>query len=136
MVFELASRSWKSCPHPFEKFCFHGSAGDCALVHSKKEFVVFYCEDQEYRVLDLTTGNWGSSFYTPIHFRTEHYSSSVVVGDVIYRVRHSELYALDLASKRPRLKRVYGLENEIAIIYRTAGIEYMVYFGKGKLCIV
>ncbi|KAM7496784.1 hypothetical protein LguiA_021198 [Lonicera macranthoides] len=136
MVFEPASRSWKSCPHPFEKFWFHGSAGDCALVHTKNEFVVFGHVDEKHMVLDLTTGSWGSSFYMPIRFRTEHSSSSVAVGDVIYRVRHSKLYALDLASKRPRFKRVYGLEKDIATIYGTAGIEYMVYLGKGKLCIV
>ncbi|KAM7502134.1 hypothetical protein LguiB_001038 [Lonicera macranthoides] len=136
MVFEPASRSWKSCPHRFEKFWFYGSAVDCALVHTKNEFVVFNHVDQKHMVLDLTTGSWGSSFYTPIRFRTEHSSSSVALGDVIYRVYHSKFYALDLAFKRPQFKRVYGLEKEIATIYRTAGIEYMVYLGKGKMCIV
>ncbi|KAM7496770.1 hypothetical protein LguiA_021184 [Lonicera macranthoides] len=136
MVFEPASRSWKSCPNRFEKFWFHGLAIDCALVHTKNEFVLFNHVDQKHMVLDLTTGSWGSSFYTPIRFRTEHSSSSVAVGDVIYRVCHSKLYALDLAFKRPQFKRVYGLEKEIATIYRTAGIEYMVYLGKGKMCIV
>lgn len=81
---------------------------------------------------DLTTGNWESSFYAPI--RSSKYFSYVAVSDIIYRFVKTELYTIDLASKAPQFKRVYGLEEEIPTTCARTG--YIGYLGKVKLCVV
>ncbi|KAM7496793.1 hypothetical protein LguiA_021207 [Lonicera macranthoides] len=142
VVFDQASRSWNPCPHPFNTYISsYRNVVDYAPVHTKdSNELILFNEKKEHVALDLTTGNWKSSFCAPVPKRPfcyrDEYSSCVAVGDVIYGFINRKLYALDLASKRQRFKRVYGLEEEMPISYLTAGTGYLAYLGKGKFCIV
>ncbi|KAM7502464.1 hypothetical protein LguiB_001368 [Lonicera macranthoides] len=137
LVFEPASRSWNPCPHPFNKYRNFFPMRDCALVHTRhrNEFIVFGTGRRAPIVLDLTTGNWKPPCFSAPAARIDT-SSSVAVGDVIYRFNNSRLSALNLAFKRPFFKKVYGLEEVLPTIYGTVGLGHIAYLGKGKLCIV
>ncbi|KAF5188696.1 hypothetical protein FRX31_021716 [Thalictrum thalictroides] len=72
-------------------------------------------------------------FCDPFEVPTDNFTSSVAVGDVVFRLLKNQLYACDMSKPKPIEHRVYGLEKEMKS--STWSRYKLFYIGNGKLCL-
>ncbi|KAM7497360.1 hypothetical protein LguiA_021774 [Lonicera macranthoides] len=146
LVFDPSSRSWTPCPAPTDLDYGYKSV---AVVHNEHEnpsssrLVVFNYLRLP-KAFNLATTQWENAFsaHHPFPVRDcddddcDPTPTSVGVGNLIYRFTHRKLYVLDTSSPKTSFKRVCGLNNKLPTYRETYGRPFLVYLGKGKLCIV
>ncbi|KAM7497362.1 hypothetical protein LguiA_021776 [Lonicera macranthoides] len=145
LVFDPSSRSWTPCPAPTDLDYGYKSV---AVVHNEHEnpstsrLVVFNYLRLP-KAFNLATTQWENAFShhpCPVRHRDDDdcdpTPTSVGVGNLIYRFTHRKLYVLDTSSPKISFKRVCGLNNKLPTYWETYGRPFLVYLGKGKLCIV
>ncbi|KAM7477343.1 hypothetical protein LguiA_025556 [Lonicera macranthoides] len=139
-IFDPASRSWTSCPPPC---CYNVSSvrvQDYAFDKEQNKLVVFINSDYVLS-FDLTTLVWRTNLHR-VHLTPQSYgavSSSVVVGDTLYKYHLGQLYALDKTSPSPSFELVPGLTKKVDSYMRSTECvykSYLSYLGKGKFALV
>ncbi|KAM7502818.1 hypothetical protein LguiB_001722 [Lonicera macranthoides] len=145
LVFDPSSRSWNPCPPPTDLDYGYKSV---VVVHNEHENrstsrLVVFNYPRVPKAFNIATTQWENAFsaYSPIPVRNydddefDPTPTSVGVGNLIYRFTRRKLYALDTSSPKP-FKRVCGLNNKVPTYRETYGRPFLVYLGKGKLCII
>ncbi|KAM7495875.1 hypothetical protein LguiA_020289 [Lonicera macranthoides] len=150
LVFDPSSSSWSPCPHPFNR----GGAGyincptaitDTTLIDTENRSELCVITDfSEVHTFNLASAKWECSFAAPVP-RDQRYlrdpghasrSTSVAVGHLIYTFYNRKLYARDSSLPKPSFERVHGFDNMLPTGRETYRKAFMVYLGKGKLCVV
>ncbi|KAF5194999.1 hypothetical protein FRX31_015414, partial [Thalictrum thalictroides] len=113
-VFDPLLNKWTALPDPPSDVRL-GNVSDSVFVKDRDEIIIFpfghhYPRDA-YR-FNVKCHSW-MRFCDPFEVPTDNFTSSVAVGDVVFRLLKNQLYACDMSKPKPIEHRVYGLEKEM-----------------------